>query len=401
MRIQKARKNDKTNKSWNDTAVLTSDEQFLWRENKELISSPSKEVLEQRFVKNVMSPLLGPKHVDAGMRVSVSKEFLESVDKKVTKQRPLWRVNAANVDTSHDSVILMNDHSLFSRGISSCVDCISVEIKPKCGFLPTSRFIREGNTVKRSVTRFKMHQILKLHDNEVSELSEYDPLDLFSGSKERIHRAIKALYSTPQNNFRVFLNGALLFGGSGESIGRTTPEYGDAFEDALKGFIQADDGLRTKYFLELVSESVYSSRVLDMLLEVQKLDNLDVEGAIHCYYDVISQPCSVCKELEQDGLYASLHSLPLDESLKIVKDYLIAATAKDCSVMISFQSRDDLDSARSCSDVYLQSTKQTFDYKVHFIDLSLKPLEKMEAYYELDKKIMSCYTEKMKCEDEL
>lgn len=46
----------------------------------------------------------------------MTKEFLESVDKKVTKQRPPWRVNAANVDTSHDSALILNDHSLFSQG---------------------------------------------------------------------------------------------------------------------------------------------------------------------------------------------------------------------------------------------------------------------------------------------
>lgn len=46
----------------------------------------------------------------------MSKEFLECVDKKVTKQRPLWRVNAAHVDTSHDSALILNDHSLFSHG---------------------------------------------------------------------------------------------------------------------------------------------------------------------------------------------------------------------------------------------------------------------------------------------
>lgn len=53
------------------------------------------------------------------VRVSVTKEFLESVDKKVTKQRPPWRVNAANVDTSHDSALILNDHSLFSQGNQS------------------------------------------------------------------------------------------------------------------------------------------------------------------------------------------------------------------------------------------------------------------------------------------
>nr|4AXD_A Chain A, INOSITOL-PENTAKISPHOSPHATE 2-KINASE [Arabidopsis thaliana] len=400
IRIQKARRNDKAIKNSNGVvSVLTSDEQHLWRENNELISSPNKEVLEQRYVQNVIIPLLGPKHVDAGVRVSVSKEFLECVDKKVTKQRPLARVNAANVDTSHDSALILNDHSLFSQGITSGGDCISVEIKPKCGFLPTSRFIGKENMLKTSVSRFKMHQLLKLEYIEISEESEYDPLDLFSGSKERVLEAIKALYSTPQNNFRVFLNGSLILGGSGESTGRTSPEIGYAFEDALKGFIQSEDGHRTECFLQLVSDAVYGSGVLDRLLEIQKLDKLDIEGAIHCYYDIINQPCPICREGRPLEAELSLHALPLDESLKIVKEYLIAATAKDCSIMISFQSRNAWDSEPSGDYVSLKPTNQTFDYKVHFIDLSLKPLKRMESYYKLDKKIISFYNRKQKAEN--
>lgn len=200
---------------------------------------------------------------------------------------------------------------------------------------------------------------------QISEVSEYDPLDLFSGSKDRVSEAIKALYSIPQNNFRVFMNGSIVLGGSGESTGRTSPETAYALEDALKGFIQSNDGLRTECFLQLVSDTVYDSGVLDKLLQLQKLDKLDIEGAIHCYYDVISQPCPLCKESGQQlEKYSSLHALPLDESLKIVKEYMIAATAKDCSLMISFQSRKGGDSAPSCDAVCLPSTNQVFDYKV-------------------------------------
>jgi inositol-pentakisphosphate 2-kinase len=234
---------------------------------------------------------------------------------------------------------------------------------------------------------------------QISEESEYDPLDLFSGSKESVLEAIKALYSTPQNNFRVFLNGSLILGGSGESTGRTSPEIGYAFEDALKGFIQSEDGHRTECFLQLVSDAVYGSGVLDRLLEIQKLDKLDIEGAIHSYYDLINQPCPICKEGKPLEAELSLHALPLDESLKIVKEYLIAATAKDCSIMISFQSRNAWDSEPSGDYVSLKPTNQTFDYKVHFIDLSLKPLKRMESYYKLDKKIISFYNRKQKAEN--
>lgn len=50
------------------------------------------------------------------MRVLVSREFLESVEKNVICQRPAWRVDAAKADTDRDSVLLLTDHSLFPGG---------------------------------------------------------------------------------------------------------------------------------------------------------------------------------------------------------------------------------------------------------------------------------------------
>lgn len=242
-----------------------------------------------------------------------------------------------------------------------------------------------------------MHQVLKLQENEVllllhpsetlgvsqsylepntlkvvlqiSEISEYDPLDLFSGSKDRIHRAIKALYATPQNNFRVFLNGSLVFGGLGGGICKTTSKVEKAFEHLLKDIIRTEDGVRANHFIELVAETVYASGVLDQLLDVQKLDKYNIEGAIHVYYDLIEQPCEVCRELEKrelpSGQFSSMHSIPLDEKVNVLKDFLIAATAKDCSVMISFRSTEDgISRSSSHSNLHLESAKQEFDYKV-------------------------------------
>jgi len=202
---------------------------------------------------------------------------------------------------------------------------------------------------------------------QISKLSKYNPLDLFSKSKDRIHKAINDLFTTPQNNFRVFLNGSLIFGGLGCAADSTNFVISEAFEDALKPVIMADNGMRTRNFLQLVSETVYKSRVLDRLLDVQKLDSFDIEGAVHAYYDIISKSCPVCRELggdEVSHIYTSLHSISLDESLKIVKDFLIAATAKDCSLMISFRPREDEGSGSPYNKVYLESTDQNFEYKV-------------------------------------
>uniref|UniRef100_A0A2N9IFH3 Inositol-pentakisphosphate 2-kinase n=1 Tax=Fagus sylvatica TaxID=28930 RepID=A0A2N9IFH3_FAGSY len=364
MRIQKAPRNGSPR--LRSPTALSTHERLLWKDIDDIVSSPNKEIAAQLYVQHVMTPLLGSKYVDSGMRVLVSREFLELIEKNVICQRPASRVDAAKVDTECDSALLMSDHSVFPHGTLKGVPCITVEIK-------------------------------------ISELSEYNPLDLFSKSEDRIHKAVSDLFTTPQNNFRVFLNGSLIFGGLGGGADSTDFVASEAFEDALKSVIRADNGLRTKNFLQLVSETVYKSGILDRLLEVQKLDNFDIEGAIHAYYDIISESCVVCRELGGDEVshrYTSLHSFPLDESLKIVKDYLVAATAKDCSLMISFRPRADGDSGSPYNKVYLESTNQTFDYKASFIDLDLKPLKKMEEYYELDKKIVCCYTQMVETEQE-
>ncbi|THG22627.1 hypothetical protein TEA_015936 [Camellia sinensis var. sinensis] len=282
--------------------ALTTDECLLWKEIEDLGSAPSREIAEQLYVQHIITPLLGSEHVDAGIRVHVSSEFLELVEKNVLCQRPSWRVDAAKVNPLCDYALLISDHSIFPQGNLKGKFSISVEIKPKCGFLPDSRFISEENAIKKRITRFKMHQSLKLHQREISDTSEYDPLDMLSGSKERVHKAITALFCTPQNNFRVFLNGSLIFGGLGGGADITSCMIGNAFEDVLKCVIQADDGLRTTNFLQLVTEAVSRSGLLDRLLEVQKLDIFDIEGAIHAYYDVVSQPCIACRDLGEDKL---------------------------------------------------------------------------------------------------
>ncbi|KAK2994143.1 hypothetical protein RJ640_020948 [Escallonia rubra] len=392
LRIEKVLKNGTINDD--GPSALTRHERLLWNGN--LILAPTKKIAELLYVQHVMSPLLGPDHIDAGNLIPVSREFLESVKSKVLCQRPSWRVDAAKPNVLCDSALLISDHSIFPSGALKEENCISVEIKPKCGFLPFSRFIADENAIKSCTSRFRMHQALKLHQGQISEISKYEPLDMFSGSRDGVYKAIKSLFLTPQNNFRVFLNGSLKFGGLGGGTESTTCLTSEAFEDVLKSVILADDGTRTEFFLQLVAEAIFKSGLLDRLLDVQKLDLYDIEGAIHAYYDVVSQPCMVCRELGEDqmsGRYSLLHLFPLDESLKIVRNHLIAATAKDLSVMISFRPRENGDLESPYNVVFLESTNQTFDYKVSFIDLDIKPLKKMEYYYELDNQIVKLCTQ--------
>lgn len=381
--------NDKAQPAPN-CVVFSSFEQLLWGEIPELVESVKQDLLPQAYAVHVMSQHLGANHVDGGVRVRVSKDFLEIVGKNVLSARPTWRVNASAIDTSADSALLISDHSLFS-GKSRGSSCIAVEIKAKCGFLPSSEYISKENSIKKQVTRYKMHQHLKFHQGEVSKTSEYDPLDLFSGSKERIHTAIKSFFSTPQNNFRIFVNGSLVFGGMGGGADKVHPnETEKCLEDLSKV-----SGLQLSDFIELLSEAIYKSGVLDKLLATQKLDDHDIEGAIHLYYNITSQPCLVCKNISDAELlrkYAVLHSLSLDKSCKIIRDFLISATAKDCSLMMSFQPRECEKTDSEYDSVFLESVNRIYDYKANFVDLDVKPLDKMVHYFKLDQKIVNFYT---------
>ncbi|KAG7649975.1 Inositol-pentakisphosphate 2-kinase, partial [Arabidopsis thaliana x Arabidopsis arenosa] len=402
MRIKKIR-NTRNENGDRSGSCLTTQEKLIWGEIKDLASCQNKEIVDYLFVKHVMKPLLGHKYVTPGICLPVEKEFLESVKKIVTSQRHSWRANTLSVDTNRSFALLMDDLTIFSHGqVEDHKPCLTVEIKPKCGFLSSSSFIAEENVIKKSISRFEMYQVLKLRENQISQISEYDPLDLFSGSKDRIHKAIKALYSTPQNSLQVFLNGSLVFGGFRGGICKTTSKLELAFEHTLNDFFKTEDdsGLRANAFIELVAETVYASGALDQLLEVQKLDKYNIEGAIHAYYDLVDQPCKACQELESSKLsnqFGSMHSLPQDEKVNILKDFLISSTAIDCSVMISFRPIETgLSRPSSHGNIQLESTKQEFEYKIHFIDLDMRPLKRMEAYHESDKKITKTYQEMLK-----
>jgi Inositol-pentakisphosphate 2-kinase len=66
------------------------------------------------------------------------------------------------------AVGLQPDHTRFGGSAGSAGDdwgalgTLCVELKPKCGFLPSSAAIHPDNAIKRRLPRFVLHQALKL-----------------------------------------------------------------------------------------------------------------------------------------------------------------------------------------------------------------------------------------------
>ncbi|KAG5538483.1 hypothetical protein RHGRI_019157 [Rhododendron griersonianum] len=139
LRIQKAPRIESPrngNDSEDSHSALMNDECLMWRETEERVLAPTREIAEQLYVQHVISPLLGYEHVDDGIHVFLSKEFLEVAEKNILSQRPSRRVDAAMVNTLCDFVLLMSDHSVFPYVSSDFPAIIVSSDFPAVNFIP-------------------------------------------------------------------------------------------------------------------------------------------------------------------------------------------------------------------------------------------------------------------------
>ncbi|KAH8865928.1 Inositol-pentakisphosphate 2-kinase [Schistosoma japonicum] len=83
---------------------------------------------------------------------------------------------------------------------------LTVEIKPKFGAIPLWPATGVVNLAKNSASLFCLRQEHSSKRSRWKDLSTYCPCDLFSGDRDRLVHGLNALLTTPQNNFRVYLD---------------------------------------------------------------------------------------------------------------------------------------------------------------------------------------------------
>jgi inositol-pentakisphosphate 2-kinase len=411
--------------------ILSEDEQKLWREWPAMADATTPAAMAHIYASSIIQPLLGQEHVDAGVLVYLTPEFLETVNHDIAEKRPEWRQKDAHLDLTGGTALLITDHSSFYTvpgRVEDLPPTITVEIKPKWGCLPTAGTISEENNIKKHVSRFSMHQHLKLKQGKISSLSKYSPLDLFSGNTDGIHKALLALFETPQNNLRIFMDGVEIFGGPED--GGSTEEAISILEEQLQRVSAAPKGQRVVAFQRLVAHMLHTSKILESLLYVQQLDEYDIEGAIVAYHNFLKPDAdtgtgdiSLTNKsshgttneavgpgntkidnlvLEKEGKHIDrdldwVQSLSWDESRRVVRNYLIAATAKDCGLMLTlrplYNNSGKPFPVPSTFVTACPTTTQQFVYKIALLDMDLKRLKKMPFYLSLDNEIVSTYKE--------
>ncbi|CAK0784741.1 hypothetical protein CVIRNUC_007945 [Coccomyxa viridis] len=215
----------------------------------------SEAIVQQQYEDRVLKPLLGSDFIYQDRHIQLTPEYAAALSQlhQLQLARQAW---------------LEHDHTVFpgpvhatpgNEGTRVCTIC--VELKPKCGFLPTSACIHPKHAIKREIPRFQLHQHLKCAQGKVQRHSAYNPLDLFSGDVARMQRALRALLRDPQNNLRLFVDGVQA------APGRLEHQLAEI--SAPQGGIEP--------FLEHLAITLQHAGILELVLAAQKLDAHDVE----------------------------------------------------------------------------------------------------------------------------
>ncbi|VDN05569.1 unnamed protein product [Thelazia callipaeda] len=261
---------------------------------------------------------------------------------------------------------------------------ITVEIKPKQGFFQN----HPGISVP--YCNNCILQMEKYHAKAFDEMYDYCPLDLFSGDFKRMLRALKALFMVPHRNLRIFLDGSLIH--SEENVLNI---------EQLCETLFCDGSISVEHLIKALccilvdapsddSFSVHDSSVLMKLLKGQKVDTV---GVVRAYQIYTSLPEVVQKEMMDKCLLPKkgLSFLRQNTDRSLVERFLLAATMKDCSLMISLRLVDPMAFASQS----VQSSRQQivriagsseaeythFAYSVKIVDLDPKTSKSLLSGY--------------------
>ncbi|XP_037346252.2 inositol-pentakisphosphate 2-kinase isoform X1 [Pungitius pungitius] len=278
------------------------------------------------FSSNVMSSLLGEKFIHSGEVVKLPLEFVRQLSIKVQHQRPAWRCDKVMDIYSGCALCLPNLTSPVLH-LPTHTAPLCIEIKPKCGFLPSSKHVSKD--IKTKVCRFCMHQHYKVANGKWKRPSLYCPLDLFSGNRHRMDFAIRHLIEEPQNNFKIFKGGQCIYSSKEVSddsmdlnalLHHLRPYFlhgntrinshmtskavlNDLIQVLANALLSGDGGgdrkvvvdtrgggrsfceasLLNKERIRHGSEGLPSDSVLFRILQTQMLDTLDIEGLFPLY----------------------------------------------------------------------------------------------------------------------
>ncbi|KAI3648680.1 hypothetical protein MP228_006534 [Amoeboaphelidium protococcarum] len=262
--------------------------------------------------------------------------------------------------------------SISAQLIEDCVwpqsrdpaDSIAVELKPKWAYKDTEEFDH---------CRYCRQQCLKLSTGQISEVSSYCPLNLFSRDTNRVCGALQSLFNNPQSNLKVFVNGECIeVGIDVQSAQVVTYEWNLAC--VLQAILDSDD-------------------ILDLLKSAQvQLNDYTLVRASQAYTQISPRQDELdtlqqnVVDLVSDYLHTRSAGGDADDHYRSVAFFLLGKALKDLSILINI-SRAAIPSLKS-----VQVDGQSYWYAIKIVDVDLKPASKIPAYIKQDQEINQAYS---------
>lgn len=332
-------------------------------------------------------------YADVPVLVSVPAERLLEVDRRLRAQgcRPPDRLHKGLACTAGLAAVCP-DYTMLAQVRAAVAPVYCVEIKPKQGWLHVDdRKYTAGGAAARCA--FCAHQYLKLCRGDVPRVSRYCPLDLFSGHRERVRRAVRQLLRTPQNNLKMFLDGTPLDGRDGGFTRAASDALGDEHR-----------------FAEFVAAVLLGDVAVGADQETHATTSeRDPESLSGCDFDAVPMPrdCVLHKVLAMQKMQTTGFAIVCSEYGRSLKSaaaqfghvdrlvraaaaggqialdpldgYLVAATAQDCSVFVTFGGTRAPGDAVQQRDVVRFGTGW-YAVQVKVSDLDPKPLSTVDKH---------------------
>jgi len=418
---------------------------MVLRVNKDSFQSAKCESFNEFSARTSTIEMSFRKYLDVPHKVHLDASFLEGLKRQAMESNripPSRRVDWGVQSQKCYSVV----SELIPNYRGSAADTISIEIKPKAGYLATSPLVRMGNECKYSTSRFQILQQLN-HRGVVSKgwnkgknlmyTSRFDPIDLFSRDADRIYLAVNALFDCPQNNLKVFCGESMLYGmGCQYNTDKSMNDCRRAIS-IVKGCSQSSLLCSGESFkslqselTQIVSDVLFMDSFLQMLLEKQRYyDILDADGAILVYnrlvslcgnsneeaemlldaeYDPIKKQCS-SQTFEDFVHYLNVRDRPSnetreswynagtklieglgkDECIILLQNWLLSLVLCDISFFIMLRKCNTSGGSAANSTSQLITTRcgVKLSYEIKVVDYDRKPAKKLRKRDQAEAKI--------------
>ncbi|KAI9472388.1 MAG: inositol-pentakisphosphate 2-kinase [Benjaminiella poitrasii] len=334
--------------------------------------NPTKNDLlfKQQFIEKIIRNLVGHEYILLMEPVTTSLAFLHQLEKNIEHARPVSRLKK-KIMTNACISFLMDDLTQLWPDSPS----LTIELKPKWGFKPSSQFITSD--VKKKYCRFCIHSHLR-----ENAIKDYCPLDLYSGDPIRVKKALCTLlkHVPKTKNLKItFAHGA--------------NEQPSNFKSTLLHNANNGDFAIIEEILEKI---LLKDPILSRLKALQtSLDELDVEGILPLYNCLSlsgaleTQDIRIWEDVVSNYLQRQ-NGVTINDDSQRIYEYLLSMTFKDCSIMINIASASNTNNSDNSENSVTLSRKgyPIFKYDVKVVDTDLKSIDKIPHWYNLDQSIV-------------